>query len=192
MMPQENGLSGLELDLNFKIVDVTKECLAPKQLTEKQFRRKIWIDEVVHRCTVADTAVECAQWYKEYKKTGNVMPYTFWIGQDGVICQTLPLMTIGWHAKSWSKEAVGIAVNHDCRKSPLPGIMYDALVTLETVLSICKGEIRIAFHDKLEKATNTPGKECPGNCLVYKDLKQSVKANMTTVGFSLLNHMITK
>jgi hypothetical protein len=155
---------------------------------------------VVHRCgkdlilgiDLGDTAEEvCAhftgrntQYPEVAKATGGQLAYSLMIGGDlgdprwdGVIWQCLAIGDVGYHARRWSKPAVGVALIADPRKKPPSTKQRNALVDLLALLSVGFGfdPFRIIKgHDELPSGSADPNKRCPGPLLPMNPVRADV------------------
>jgi hypothetical protein len=136
---------------------------------------------VVHRNTVADTVDAVAQWHRDpptpedKKYRLRLFPYHFFVDVvdgSGVVYQVHSLDTVSPHAgpQGWNGPGIGIAVNHDARKSPLPPAMYDALVSLVATLREVTG-IKVVVPHKLQGGLFS----CPGRFLNTEKLSSDVR-----------------
>jgi hypothetical protein len=154
----------------------------------------------VHRCgkdliygiDLGDTAEEiCAHFtgrndrYPDVAKaTGGQLAYSLMIGGDlgdprwdGVIWQCLPVDDVGFHARRWSKPAIGVALIADPRKKPPSAKQRDALIDLLALLSVGFGFDpfkAIKGHDELPGGSGDPNKRCPGPLLPMNPLRADV------------------
>jgi len=121
-----------------------------------------------------------SQYPEVARATGGENAYTIMIGASGAVWQCLPLGDIGYHARRWSYNCVGIAVIGDPRYVELPHKQYwalvDVCVLLSRVLGTSKEQIR--GHDELKGGSKNTKKECPGRLLIMDDLRFEVDAVM--------------
>jgi hypothetical protein len=137
---------------------------------------------VIHRNTVSDTVDGVAEWYRNPPKQEDkkyrlaVFPYHFFVDVvdgRGVVYQTQSLDTVSPHAgpQGWNGPGIGVVVNHDARKSPLPSEMYNALVVAVATIRRATG-ITVVVPHKLHGGAAS----CPGPFLPTDKLSRDVKS----------------
>lgn len=129
---------------------------------------------VVHRNTVAPDVAATAAWYAS-PPPGNeqywfrLFPYHFFVDDDGSVHQVHSLDTISPHAgpQGFNGPGVGIALNHDGRKSRPPEVMLDAAIVLMTyIMATCR--IRSVVGHSFPKG-------CPGKFVPVEDMSRAAR-----------------
>lgn len=98
------------------------------------------------------------------KYTGGENPYTFYVGGK-TIWQALPLTEVGAHARRFNVSAIGIATIGDWRYDTPDDDTFRTTVDLTEFLIRALGldPWDVSGHTEAGAgATNTPGKDCPG------------------------------
>lgn len=127
-------------------------------------------------------------WAQVASATNSQNPYTFYIGghgqHDGMIWQALDLQEIGWHARSYSRKSVGVAMIGDFRSSvdcyPTSAQM-ESLIWLLSGLSTVLLDVEIGGHGEIpeahggEKAPGAPD-ACPGDLVDMDGIRSTVRA----------------
>jgi hypothetical protein len=133
--------------------------------------------------------------------TGGEIAYSLMIGGDagppefdGLIWQCLPLNEIGYHARRFSKEGLGIGLIFDGRVSPPSQKMYASLVDLLGLLCLGLGlnpYKSIRGHGEEPGAhggSKAPGQPhaCPGDLLVPNHVRDDTATIMREKGLRKL------
>lgn len=125
-------------------------------------------------------------WPDVAKATNGQNAYTFLIGgdqgdpiHDGRIWQCLTIDEIGWHARSASREFVGIGCIGDFRADSPPSKQWKAAALLASVILEAIGSDHLSGHGEIATAhggEKAPGQPyaCPGDLWSMSDFRKDV------------------
>ena len=127
---------------------------------------------LLHRCETGATgaAVKAAE-----AKQG--LGYHFFIRRDGTVDALYPPSDVVWHALTWSRSCIGIALHGDFHppdksRNCLPtAAQKAALITLVLDLWKAYGVLPLMGHTDLPGASTDPQKVCPGANLDVRALQ---------------------
>lgn len=157
----------------YKVIDRSAELFDGK-------RDKREIEQIkgiaLHRIDVGSDAKEIRDFFVDGDGglyTGNQMPYTFVIGEFGIIEQVLDLHEVGPHALRWSVPMVSIAFIGDFRKNSPSKAQFEAGIELCTDLCLYLGKRDIRGHDELPGGSKDPSKQCPGKFFEVRHMREA-------------------
>jgi len=138
---------------------------------------------LIHRLEVGESARAIARAFTHGPAgagTGHKLPYTFVVGRDGLITQTLPLNHVGPHAWTWNARSYGVACVGDFTRDRPTGSQWDSAVALCACLMDFYGVVQVQGHTSVPMATTDDSKICPGKHWNMKDFQTDVVALSTS------------
>lgn len=109
-----------------------------------------------------------------YIATGGRFPYTFMVGQGGLVWQTSDIGVVTPHAMRWNVPGLGIACFGDFTLLPPTNEQMGALTELLAALVRYLGDVKVVGHTELPGSTRDPNKDCPGRNLNMDKLRSSI------------------
>lgn len=141
---------------NLSIVDLTGQLMIGSQ--ELQIKRMYHeINRIVVHHTAMDNAqIENIAKFHVKERNWNSIGYHFVINENGIIHQTSNLLHVTNHTKGFNRNAIGIALNGNYSKRPVPKRV------IEILRALIKELVRLYLIKDINKHCDCCKTECPG------------------------------
>ena len=141
---------------NLTIVDLSQELMiGSKELQIKRMYHEI-NRVVVHHTGVDNARIENIAKSHVNERNWNSIGYHFIINENGVIHQTANLLHVTNHTKGFNRNAIGIALNGNYSKKPVPRIV------VEMLRALIKELVKLYLIRNIDKHCDCCKTECPG------------------------------